>query len=139
MAELPAICCKLHFTPKEIPWYSFLLEAELTSGLRATACKQNDYVTRKFQKIPLRIEARTSCLVAHCLNKLFHCSLPTQRSAKLNIPTAILIFSFHFMLFSYFIFHACFTIHSILSIILLAKEVLQSSSLPTHSYSINGF
>jgi hypothetical protein len=54
--------CQPHFTTKEIPWHSFLLEAEWTPGL--------------FPSIPLGMEPATTCFVAQCLKQLHHCPPP---------------------------------------------------------------
>jgi len=56
-----------HFTPKNIPRYSFLLEDEWTPGLLNADRRK---VARKFPRTLLGIEPGTSHLVPQCVNQL---------------------------------------------------------------------
>lgn len=64
-----------HFTAKEIPCYSFLLETEWTPGL-GFYCGQKNWVAWKFLKTSPSMEPKTSRLLAHCLNQKHHRSSP---------------------------------------------------------------
>ena len=54
------------FTPRRYPWYKFMSEAELTSGLQ---CVRKDYVSEEHTK---GIEPATFHCVAQCLSHLRH-------------------------------------------------------------------
>ena len=60
------ISCCPHFTSKEIPGYSILLETELTPGLLNTERR----LTWKFSSTLQGIEPEASSLVVQCLNQL---------------------------------------------------------------------
>ena len=58
--------------PGKYPWYSFLLEAELTPG-------PGNLCQCKIPVKPLRMEPATFRLVAQCLNQMRH-RVPTARN-----------------------------------------------------------
>ena len=59
-----------HFTSKEIPWYSYLLEAEWNPELLNAERKIRSL--DNFRRPPPGIEPGTSRFVAQCFNKLPH-------------------------------------------------------------------
>jgi hypothetical protein len=76
---------RTQFTPKEIAWYSFLLQAEWAPGLLNADRRIGG--TWRFPKTPRRIEIGAFCRVTHRHNKV-HTAIP------LLIYIASVIFDF---------------------------------------------
>jgi hypothetical protein len=70
----------LPFTPRKISWYSFLIEAEMTSGaivwLEGLGQLKNPVTASG-------IELATFQLVAHCLNQLRYCMSSCPRGLRI--------------------------------------------------------
>jgi len=65
--------CQPHFTPKEIVWCTFVLEAERTSVLLNAGGRNRS--VENFQGPYWETKTEPSFLLTHCLNQLPHFSL----------------------------------------------------------------
>lgn len=75
--------CQLCFTPKQIPWYPFLLEAAWIP--RLLNVNRRNRSLQKFQRTLRGIEPGTSCLVAQCFNQLLHTCHQSDSTLTINV------------------------------------------------------
>ena len=89
--------CRLHFTPKEFPWYSFLLDTEWTAGL-LNADRRNSLMSIKIQQMQqyadiYSLQSYSTCFGCHSTHHQEYYKLYLQPVVQVILLVPLLPFN----------------------------------------------